>query len=87
MRQQQLSSRHKSCPSLLRIVGECFPLRRPSLGLSDILSDTKVLLCSTKGGEAFPMTENHHADGVTESIRLRRMMGAALIRDSFGESR
>jgi len=33
------------------------------------------------------MTENHHADARVESIRLRRMMGSALITDSFGESR
>jgi protein phosphatase PTC6 len=50
-------------------------------------SDTRVFLCSTKGGEAFPMTENHHADARVESIRLRRMMGGALTIDSFGESR
>jgi len=49
--------------------------------------DTRVLLCSTKDGTAFPMTENHHADARIESIRLRRMMGASLITDSFGESR
>jgi protein phosphatase PTC6 len=33
------------------------------------------------------MTENHHADAHVETIRLRRMMGSALITDSFGESR
>jgi len=49
--------------------------------------DTRVLLCSTKGGDVFPMTENHHADARVESIRLRRMMGSALIADSFGETR
>ncbi|KAF8634444.1 hypothetical protein AX15_000893 [Amanita polypyramis BW_CC] len=49
--------------------------------------DTRVLLCSTNGGHVCPMTENHHADAHVESIRLRRMMGAALITDSFGESR
>jgi hypothetical protein len=49
--------------------------------------DTRVLLCSTDKGIAFPMTENHHADARVEAIRLRRMMGAALIADSFGESR
>lgn len=49
--------------------------------------DTRVLLCSTKGGKVFPMTENHHADAHVETIRLRRMMGSALITDSFGESR
>ncbi|PFH54778.1 hypothetical protein AMATHDRAFT_134564 [Amanita thiersii Skay4041] len=49
--------------------------------------DTRVLLCSTEGGQVFPMTENHHADARVESIRLRRMMGASLITDSFGETR
>ncbi|EGO05199.1 hypothetical protein SERLA73DRAFT_82709 [Serpula lacrymans var. lacrymans S7.3] len=49
--------------------------------------DTRVLLCSTTGGAVFPMTENHRADTRIESIRLRRMMGSALITDSFGESR
>jgi len=33
------------------------------------------------------MTENHHADAHVESIRLRRMMGSALIADSYGETR
>lgn len=49
--------------------------------------DTRVLLCSTDGGEVVPMTENHHADAHVETIRLRRMMGSSLITDSFGESR
>ncbi|KAF8973697.1 phosphatase 2C-like domain-containing protein [Flammula alnicola] len=49
--------------------------------------DTRVLLCSTKDGQVFPMTEAHHADSHVESIRLRRMMGSSLITDSYGESR
>jgi len=49
--------------------------------------DTRVLLCATKNGQAFPMTETHHADSHIESIRLRRMMGSSVITDSFGESR
>ncbi|EAU92668.2 hypothetical protein CC1G_01713 [Coprinopsis cinerea okayama7 len=49
--------------------------------------DTRVMLCPVKGGKAFPMTDNHHADSRTESSRLRRMMGSSLITDSFGESR
>jgi len=49
--------------------------------------DTRVLLCPTNGGDVFPMTENHHADARVESIRLRRMMGSALIADSYGETR
>ncbi|KAF8203125.1 phosphatase 2C-like domain-containing protein [Pholiota molesta] len=49
--------------------------------------DTRVLLCATKDGSVFPMTETHHADSHVESIRLRRMMGSSLITDSYGESR
>jgi len=49
--------------------------------------DTRVLLCSTDGGQVVPMTETHHADAHVETIRLRRMMGSSLITDSFGESR
>lgn len=49
--------------------------------------DTRVMLCPVKGGKAFPMTENHHADARVESIRLRRMMGSSVITDSFGEAR
>ncbi|KAG6818034.1 hypothetical protein H0H87_009189 [Tephrocybe sp. NHM501043] len=48
--------------------------------------DTRVLLCSVDAGRVVPMTETHHADAHVESIRLRRMMGASLITDSFGES-
>lgn len=46
-----------------------------------------MLLCSTDGGQVFAMTENHHPDARVEAIRLRRMMGASNIMDSFGESR
>jgi len=49
--------------------------------------DARVLLCSTNGGFVHPMTENHHPDTRVEATRLRRMMGSALITDSFGESR
>ncbi|KAG6841926.1 hypothetical protein C0991_005106 [Blastosporella zonata] len=49
--------------------------------------DTRVLLCSVNAGRVVPLTETHHADAHVESIRLRRMMGASLITDSFGESR
>ncbi|TEB39028.1 protein serine/threonine phosphatase 2C [Coprinellus micaceus] len=51
------------------------------------VGDTRVMLCPVKGGKAFPMTENHHADARVESIRLRRMMGSSMVTDSFGESR
>lgn len=52
-----------------------------------MLRDTRVLLCSTAGGQVHPMTENHHPDARVESSRLRRMMGTSLIADSFGENR
>ncbi|KAM5530698.1 hypothetical protein V8D89_015622 [Ganoderma adspersum] len=50
------------------------------------VGDTRVILTSTDGGRAKPLTENHHADARVESIRLRRMMGG-LTTDSFGEVR
>lgn len=49
--------------------------------------DTRVLLSATHAGQAYSMTSTHHADAPVESARLRRMMGSALITDSFGESR
>lgn len=52
-----------------------------------VLSDARVLLCSTNGGSVYPMAEDHHPDTPIEATRLRRMMGSALITDSFGESR
>lgn len=55
--------------------------------LMNLFRDTRVLLCSTSSGEAFPMTETHHADSHVESIRLRSMMGSSVITDSYGESR
>ncbi|KAF8306045.1 protein serine/threonine phosphatase 2C [Clavulina sp. PMI_390] len=48
--------------------------------------DTRVLLCSTETGSAFPMTEDHHADTRLESARLRKL-GTGLVTDSFGEAR
>lgn len=50
-------------------------------------SDTRIILCSTDGGTAHPVTENHRAEGRVESVRLRRMMGTGVIADSFGDSR
>lgn len=47
----------------------------------------RVLVASTNGGHVQTMTEEHHADARVESARLRRMMGASLVTDSFGESR
>ncbi|KAF8707979.1 Glycoside hydrolase family 18 protein, partial [Rhizoctonia solani] len=48
--------------------------------------DTRVLLCTTEGGSAYPLTETHHADARGEAARLRRL-GAGLVTDSFGEAR
>ncbi|CCO26599.1 Protein phosphatase 2C homolog 4 Short=PP2C-4 [Rhizoctonia solani AG-1 IB] len=48
--------------------------------------DTRVLLCETEGGSAYPLTETHHADARGEAARLRRL-GAGLVTDSFGEAR
>ncbi|KAF9517724.1 hypothetical protein BS47DRAFT_1430712 [Hydnum rufescens UP504] len=48
--------------------------------------DTRVILCSTESGKAFPMTENHHAETRGEAARLRRM-GTGLVTDSYGEAR
>jgi hypothetical protein len=50
-------------------------------------SDTRILLCSSHSGTAYAMTENHRAEGRTESVRLRRMMGTGVIADSFGDTR
>jgi len=51
------------------------------------VGDTRIILCSTDGGSAHLMTENHRAEGRLESVRLRRMMGTGVIADSFGDSR
>lgn len=49
--------------------------------------DTRILLCSTNGGQVCPMTESHHAESRGEAARLRRLGGTGLITDSFGEAR
>jgi protein phosphatase PTC6 len=49
-------------------------------------SDTRAVLCATATGRAHALTETHHADGRTESARLRRT-GTAVTADSFGETR
>jgi protein phosphatase PTC6 len=51
-----------------------------------IRRDTRVILCSTESGKAFPMTENHHAETRGEAARLRRI-GTGLVTDSYGEAR
>lgn len=50
------------------------------------LGDTTALLCTTSTGRSIRLTENHHADSRTESIRLRKS-GTGIVTDSFGESR
>ena len=54
--------------------------------LTDFNSDTSVAICSTDG-TVTPMTTKHHAQTPVESTRLRRVMGSALVTDSFGEAR
>ncbi|KAF8585516.1 protein serine/threonine phosphatase 2C [Ramaria rubella] len=49
--------------------------------------DTRILLCSTDGGQVCAMTEDHHAETRREAARLRRLGGTGLITDSFGEAR
>ncbi|KAF7985281.1 hypothetical protein HWV62_6429 [Athelia sp. TMB] len=49
--------------------------------------DKEAKACGATSSIVCPMTENHHADARVESARLRRMMGTALIADSFGETR
>jgi len=60
-------------------------LRRRSPSLFH--SDTRVLLSTTDGGGAIPLTENHHVDARVEAVRLRRAMGGGQAMDSFGEVR
>ena len=61
-------------------------MKNNSLSSFITFRDTRVVLTSTDGGRAKPLTENHHADARVESVRLRRMMGG-LTTDSFGEVR
>lgn len=81
-----LSSLRKPWPSLWHIAGEGARLSSSQSELNATRSDTRVLLCSTETGQAFPMTEDHHADTLTESNRLRKL-GTGLVTDSFGEAR
>ncbi|KZS93140.1 protein serine/threonine phosphatase 2C [Sistotremastrum niveocremeum HHB9708] len=48
--------------------------------------DTRILLCSTDGGQVYSMTQKHHAEMRGEAARLQRM-GSGLITDSYGEAR
>ena len=48
--------------------------------------DTSVSICGIDG-TVTPMTTKHHAETPIESTRLRRVMGSALVTDSFGEAR
>ena len=48
--------------------------------------DTSVAICGIDG-TVIPMTTKHHAETPAESTRLRRVMGSALVTDSFGEAR
>jgi len=63
-----------------------FSAQRIALTVAHV-GDTRIILCSTNGGTAHAMTENHRAEGRVESVRLRRMMGTGYIADSFGDAR
>ena len=62
-----------------------YPTTSSSLLVSHV-GDTRVLLCSTKTGEAIPITTNHHPSSPAESTRLRRY-ATTFVTDSFGEER
>ena len=73
-------------------VAHCGSVKEPIvyLPILTILSynrDTRVLLCSTDGGKAVRMTQDHHAEARGEAARLRRMGANRLIMDSYGETR
>ena len=50
------------------------------------VGDTRILLCRTRDGAAFPVTLNHHPSNPVEAKRLRRYAGS-FVTDSFGEER
>lgn len=50
------------------------------------VGDTSVAICGVDG-TVTPMTRKHHAETPVESTRLRRVVGSALVMDSFGEAR
>ncbi|KAK4130348.1 protein serine/threonine phosphatase 2C, partial [Trichocladium antarcticum] len=51
------------------------------------VGDTRILLCETATGLAFPLTQDHHPSSPAESRRLRRYAADSLVTDSFGEER
>lgn len=58
----------------------------PSTLIAAHVGDTRILLCKTDDGLAFPLTANHHPSMPTEATRLRRY-AASFVTDSFGEER
>ncbi|KAI5303852.1 hypothetical protein KEM56_007121 [Ascosphaera pollenicola] len=50
------------------------------------VGDTRVILCATASGVAFPLTMSHHPSSPVEANRLRRF-SHTFITDSFGEER
>ena len=65
------------------------PFWHPSTSATMIaahVGDTRILLCRTSDGLAFPATTNHHPNNPGEAKRLRRYAGN-FVTDSFGEER
>ncbi|KAK5111443.1 hypothetical protein LTR62_004895 [Meristemomyces frigidus] len=58
----------------------------PSTLIAAHVGDTRILLCRTNDGKAYPLTTNHHPDAPIEATRLRRY-AATFVTDSFGEER
>ena len=58
----------------------------PSTLIVAHVGDTRILLCRTHDGAAFPVTMNHHPSNPVEAKRLRRYAGN-FVTDSFGEER
>jgi protein phosphatase PTC6 len=51
------------------------------------VGDTRILLCETATGLAYPLTSDHRPSSPAESRRLRRYATDSLVTDSFGEER
>ncbi|KZZ94115.1 phosphatase 2c [Ascosphaera apis ARSEF 7405] len=65
------------------------PYWHPSAASTLLVShvgDTRVILCATASGVAFPVTISHHPSSPVEANRLRRF-SHTFISDSFGEER
>lgn len=58
----------------------------PSTVVVAHVGDTRIMLCRTSDGKAFPVTADHHPSSPVESERLRKY-AATFVTDSFGEER